>query len=330
VTESGHEIASAATFGRLVEYPVVDTETHVFVRCWPLATSPQMSAVDPFTRAEHSGELLVAEMDRVGVDLAVLIGYDGYDFVSFMRRYESAPADFMGGRAYTRGWANRYPDRLRYVTTLFDPSARPEAMDELDRELSLGAIGVKIFPAYLNLLPDAPEIRAALDLVRERSAAVAFGFEDTAPPATASLAEMYEAIGRLAADYPDVPIQLNHGANADLEGPEAPVLFEVVRANANILVSTSVLGGALMEWADGWRYPFPEYLRKLSVYAERVPPEQLAWATDWPWFEGVAKYPQLLGAIVEHATFFSDEDKRRYLGANAVRHWRLEVPVDAG
>ena len=321
----GHEIASAETFGRLVDYPVVDTETHVFVRCWPIETNPQMSAVDPFTRAEHSGAVLAAEMERCGVDVAILIGYDGYDFKSFMERYGSGPADFMGGRAYTRGWAARHRERFRYVTTLHDPRAHPDALEELARELEAGAVGVKFFPAYLNVLADAPEIRAAFDILRERSAAAAFGFEDTVPPATPSLPAMYESLARLAADYPDVPIQLNHGANADADSPEIDLLFEVVRAHPSILVSTSVLGGVLMHWADGWRYPFPEYLRKLAVYAEGLGPDRIAWGTDWPWFEGVAKYPQFLQAIVDHATFLSDEGKRLYLGGNAIRHWRLGV-----
>jgi predicted TIM-barrel fold metal-dependent hydrolase len=304
---------------------VVDTETHVFVRCWPSATSPQASPVDPFTRTEHSGELLVAEMDRVGVDLAILIGYDGYDFEAFMDRYESVPADFMGGRAYTRGWAARYPERLKYVTTLHDPRRYPYAFDELARELDGSAIGVKIFPAYLETQSDAAEIRSAFDIARERGAAAMFGFEDTAPPGTPSITEMYNGIGRLASDYPDVPIQLNHGANADPGGMEMDVLVEVVEGNPNVLVSTSVLGGVMMEWTDGWRFPFPEYLRRLAAYAERLPADQLAWATDWPWFEGVVKYPQLLEAIVSHATFFSDEEKQLYLGGNALRHWGLEV-----
>lgn len=321
---AGHEIASALTFGRLVDYPVVDTETHVFVRCWPIETSPQMSPVDPFTRAEHSGATLVAEMERCGVDLAILIGYDGYDFVTFMNRYESAPADFMGGRGYTRGWARRRPDRLKYVTTLHDPRIHADALDEVARELDGGAIGVKVFPAYLEVQADAPEVRAAFDVVRERSAAVVFGFEDTMPPATPSITAMYEGIGRLATDYPDVPIQLNHGANADPFGPEMPVLCEVVNAHGNVLVSTSVLGGVLMEWTDGWRYPFHDYLRRLAVYAEKVDPARLGWGTDWPWFEGVVKYPQLLQSIVDHATFMGEDEKRLYLGGNALRHWRLE------
>jgi predicted TIM-barrel fold metal-dependent hydrolase len=303
--------------------PVVDTETHVFVRSWPIETSPYASRLDPFTRTEHDGALLVAELDRAGVDAAILIGYDGYDFVSFMRRFRSLPGDFMGGRGYTRAWAARFPGRLHYVTTLHDWRAH-DALALLVEELDLGAVGVKVFPAYLRCLPDANEIRAVFDVLHERSCAAAFGFEDTVPPDTPSLREMYEGIARLAGDYPDVPIQLNHGANADPFGPEVELLFDVVRAHPNVLVSTSVLGGVLMEWADGWRYPFPEYLRRLAVYAEGVPSRQLAWGTDWPWFEGTLKYPQLLGAIVEHAGFLTDEAKRLYLGENALHHWRLE------
>jgi predicted TIM-barrel fold metal-dependent hydrolase len=284
-----------------------------------------VSAVDPYTRTEHSGDLLIAEMDRVGVDLAILIGYDGYDFETFMGRYGSTPADFMGGRAYTKGWALRHRHRLRYVTTLHDPRRYPYAFEELAEELDGAAMGVKIFPAYLKVLSDAPEIRSALDVTRERGAAAMFGFEDTLPPATPSITAMYEGIGRLASDYPEVPIQLNHGANADPLGPEMNTLVDVVESNSNVLVSTSVLGGVMMEWPDGWRYPFPTYLRRLAVYSERLPIHQLAWATDWPWFEGAVKYPQLLEAIVTHATFFSDDEKRLYLGGNALRHWGLDL-----
>ena len=308
--------------GPIADCPVVDTETHVFVRSWPIDTNPHMSPVDPFTRTEHSGSLLVAELERAGVDRAIVIGYDGYDFPQFMRRFESAPADFMGGRAYTRTWVERYPERLSYVTTLFHPRV-PGWLELLVEELSAGAIGVKIFPAYLRLRPDAPEIRAAFDLLGERSRAAMFGFEDTSPPETPTLSEYYEAIGRLAVDYPGVPIQLNHGANAAPDGEEFAVLRQMVGSCPSVLVSTSVLGGPMMDWADEWRYPFPRYLATLARYAEALPSGQLAWATDWPWFEGWVKYPQLLQAIVDHASFPSEEAKRLYLGGNAKRHWGL-------
>ena len=310
------------TAAPIVDFPVVDTETHVFVRAWPIETSPHMSPVDPFTRTEHSGELLVAELDRAGVDAAVVIGYDGYDFPQFMARFESAPADFMGGSAYTRGWAERYPDRLRYVTTLFHPRT-PGWLDSLVAELDAGALGVKIFPAYLRLDPDAPEIRAAFDLLRERGRGRGLRLRGHRATGDALSCRVLRGDRPPRADYADVPIQLNHGANAHPDGPEFPVLRGIVAASPSLLVSTSVLGGPLMEWEDGWRYPFPGYLGKLARYADAIPPGQLAWATDWPWFEGQVKYPQLLAAVAEHGSFPSEESRRMYLGANALRHWRL-------
>ena len=136
-----------------------------------------------------------------------------------MRRFRSLPADFMGGRGYTRAWAAAFPGRLHYVTTLHD-SRGPDALALLVEELNRGALGAKVFPAYLRCLPDAPEIRTAFDVLRERSSAAAFGFEDTSPPTRRRCARSTRAIGRLAADYPDVPIQLNHGANADPFGAD--------------------------------------------------------------------------------------------------------------
>ena len=320
----GHEIASAASYGRLFDSAIVDTETHTFVRCWPIETNPQMSAVDPFTRAEHSGKTLLAEMDRVGVEVAILIGYDGYDFGDFMRRHGSIPADFMGGRAYTRAWAERYPDRFRYITTLYNPRGF-DALTLLEEELTGRAAGMKAFPAYLRLLPDDPLLRAAFDLLRERDAAAVFGFEDISPPHTPSMIDCYESLGRLAADYPDVPIQLNHGANAKVDGPEFPILCELANAYPNILISTSFLGGTAMEWPDAWNYPFPEYQRKLRLYIESIHPAGLAFGSDWPWLEGVAKYPQFVQSVVNSGAFESEKTRRQFLGENAIRHWGLSV-----
>ena len=81
-----YDLAATGPPDRLFNAPVIDTETHVFVRCWPIETSPQVSEVEPVTRTDHPGSLLVAEMDRVGVEAAILIGYDGFDFADFMQR----------------------------------------------------------------------------------------------------------------------------------------------------------------------------------------------------------------------------------------------------
>src|SRR5262245_167703 len=100
---------------------VVDTEAHVLYRVWPIAADPGGDLIERYRWHEHSGDLLVAEMDRAGVDKAFLIGYDGYDFGYFMERLGGGPDDFWGGRTYARHFAAKHPDRLLFVTTLRDP-----------------------------------------------------------------------------------------------------------------------------------------------------------------------------------------------------------------
>ena len=286
---------------------------------------PDASPVDPYTRTEHSGTLLVAEMDRAGVDLALVVGYDGYDFETFMRRLGSSPADFMGGRGYAREWVRRYPERLYYITTLYHPTRDP-GYELLNAELAAGAVGIKIFPAYLDLLADSSEIRSVFDMARGREIGIVFGLEDSGNQSPALIRQL-EGIARLVEDYPEIPLQLNHGANVWVGTPEWNELVALVTRASNVLVSTSVLGGTEMVWSDGWLYPFPEYRSRLREFVASVPEGQIAWATDWPWFESVAKYPQLLQAVVDDKKMFRSPDAREmFLGRNALRHWRLNVP----
>jgi hypothetical protein len=319
----GQEVVSARAPEGTNDYSVIDTETHTFLRCWPIESSPQASLVDPFTRTAFGGDVLIAEMDRAGVDVALVIGYDGYDFSDFMVRHGSTPADFMGGRAFTHAWVKRFPDRLRYISTLRDPRVSSTLLS-VERELAAGAIGLKIFPAYLRLLPDAPELRAVFDVLGDHGAGAVFGFEDIQPPSTPSLIECYEALARLAETYA-VPIQVNHGGNAAIDGGEFEVLCRVANACTTVLISTSFLGGTRMEWPDEWRFPFATYLQRLRVYAESIRDDALAWGSDWPWLEGVAKYPQLLAAVSVGDIFESESALRGYLGGNASRHWRFSA-----
>jgi predicted TIM-barrel fold metal-dependent hydrolase len=209
------------------------------------------------------------------------------------------------------------------ATTLHNPRAEG-SLERLAAELDAGAVGVKILPAYLRLASDAPGIRAALDLAADRGRVAVFGFEDTEPPLTPTVVEHLEGIGRLASDYPRPdPAQPRRECRSIRRiRPRAGRNRRGASDDPHLDLG---LGGPLMEWSDAWRYPFPNYLRNLGADAELIPERQIAWGTDWPWFEGVAKYPQLLQAIVDHATFFSEDDRRRYLGGNAVRHWRLSI-----
>ena len=297
---------------------VIDTEVHVVHRVWPIDTNPERKLIEPYTWHEHSGDLLVQEMDRAGVNQAFLIGYDGYDFGKYMERFGSSADQFYGGRFYSRHYARKYANRFYYFTTLRDPRI-PTAISELQRELDTGAIGVKIFPSYLEIAIDDGSLWPVYDLCSESDARLMYGLEDTNPPRTCSHVQYWSQMERVLKRYPNLMVQFNHGGAVLLPSPEADAFFNLVRKSENVFVSTSYLGGPFLGWPDEWRYPFPEYLRQLKILYEGLGPERLMWATDWPWLESYTKYPQLIDAIRQHADFMSDLDKTAYLGGNALR-----------
>src|SRR3990170_8282874 len=97
---------------------IIDTETHVFHRLLPTETNPEVSLVHRYSWHAYTGDLLVAEMDRAGVDKTFLISYDaesvGYDLV----QRGKSPEDFLGGRKYTLSYVRKYPDRFIWFNTL--------------------------------------------------------------------------------------------------------------------------------------------------------------------------------------------------------------------
>ncbi|MEX1264925.1 MAG: amidohydrolase family protein [Actinomycetota bacterium] len=300
---------------------MIDTEVHVVYRAWRVETNTAHRLVEGITSREHSGDLLIEEMDRAGVHQAFLIGYDGYDFEPYMRRFDSSPDEFFGGRAYTLHYARKYPDRFHYFTTLRDPR-HPASFDRLRDEVERGAVGIKIFPNYLGVALDGDDMIPVYELCAEHRLKVIIGLEDTDPPRTNSHQEYFSATARILKRHPELRFQFNHGGAVHLPSPEADALFELARGRANVFVSTSYLGGPMLNWKDEWRYPFPEYLRQLEVLYRGVGPEQLVWATDWPWLEEWTKYPQLLDSVRDHGNFMREGDLAAFLGGNAERYMR--------
>jgi predicted TIM-barrel fold metal-dependent hydrolase len=297
---------------------VIDTESHVTYRVWPVESNPEGSLVEHFRWHEHSGDFLVAEMDRSGVDRAFVIGYDGYDFGYFMERLGGGPDDYWGGRTYARRFAEKYPERLLYVTTLRHPQ-RFDTLGEVEREFERGAIGLKVFPSYLGLSLGDAALREAYRLCAERRRLLIIGPEDTDPPRTPPLRQYWEELGEVCSELPELRVQINHGGCVELDSADAGAFFELVRGQPNVHVSTSVLSGVGMDWQHGWRYPYPSYLGVLARYVEQLPVTKLLWASDWPWYTHFWLYPQLVDAIRHGANFLSGEEKDLYLGGNAER-----------
>jgi predicted TIM-barrel fold metal-dependent hydrolase len=310
---------------------IIDTESHVIYRVFPIESNPDQPLTFRATWHEHSGDLFAAEMDRAGVDYAFLISYDAEDILWYLTMEGAGLEDCVGGRKYTlESGVKKHPDKFLWFATLKDPR-RPDAIERMQRDLADGALGMKIFPAYHQLQADDPSLVTVYREIVERDRRVILSFEDTKPPETPTVTQYFEQLDRVLTELPELKVQINHAGAGDPSdpasdplNPEAEAIFRVVDRHDNVRLSTSWLS---KNWDDGSEYPFPNYLRRLERLKDGVGVEKLFWATDWPWLEMHMTYPQAVDSIRRHATFFTDAEKEAFLGGNAFQFVEELLPA---
>jgi predicted TIM-barrel fold metal-dependent hydrolase len=302
---------------------IIDTETHVIYRVFPRETNPTEPMTFRMSWHEHPGDLLVAEMDRTGVDKTFMINYDADDIAwwfKFVGR-EQDSMDEVGGRKYTLESAiKRHPDRFLWFSTLKHVS-RPDTMERMQRDIAEGAVGMKVFPAYQNVAVDDPRLMEVYRWLAENDRRLILSFEDTLPPHTPSVTGYWEQLDGVLTEFPDLKVQMNHAGAGNPEDPasnplsaEGQIVPKVVNRHQNVWLSTSWLG---KDWDDAHEYPFANHLARLEHLYNEVGPDRLFWATDWPWLEEYMTYPQAVDSIRRHAGFFSEKEKTGFLGDNA-------------
>jgi predicted TIM-barrel fold metal-dependent hydrolase len=302
---------------------IIDTETHVIYRVFPRESNPGQPMTFRPSWHEHSGDLLAAEMDRAGVDKTFMISYDADDIAWFFKftGIDGDLSDQFGGRNYTLESAvKKHPGRFLWFATLKHVE-RPDTFARMQKDIADGAVGMKIFPPYMNLPVDDPRLMDVYRWLAENDRRVILSFEDTLPPETPSVTECFEQLDRVLTEFPDLKIQINHaGAGnqndpaSDPLNPEAKIIFDVVNRHDNVWLSTAWLS---KKWDDLHEYPFPRYLARLEALRNGVGAERLFWATDWPWLEEHQTYPQAVDSIRKHANFFTEAEKAMFLGQNA-------------
>lgn len=294
---------------------IIDSETHVIYRAWPIETNPSRSRVEGFTWHEHSGDLLADEMDRSGVDRTFLISYDGHDVEWFLRSIGTTPEDFITGKKYTRAAIDSHSGRFWWFSALKDPR-RAENVDAVRADFAAGAVGLKIFPSFLVLAADDPSLMEIYRLCIEENRRVILSFEDAHPPETCSVPEFFDQLDGVLTEFPDLYVQLNHAGCVDPLTDELSIVAPVVNRHPNVWVSTAMMG---LVWDDGTEYPFPNYLRRLERLRDAIGIDKMLWGTDWPHLAHQMHYPQAVDAVRRHATFMTDSEKALFLGGNAER-----------
>lgn len=303
---------------------IIDTETHVFYFARSSRTNPRSSMIKHYTWHEHPGDLLVAEMDNAGVDKSFLISYDAEDTRWSAEAHGFSMEEFAGGKKYTLLYVRKYPDRFIWFSTVKSPHHYDSAAI-VASDLDEGAVGVKIFPAYIQSRLTDPRLNQVFEVCARRGAQVLVSFETLRPPQSPSLLEYLEELGVILEQFPSVNFGLMHAGCVDPLVPAARSVFELARNFGNLYLSTAMPGAI---WDDGIEYPFANYLRRIEILGREVGVQKLMWATDWPWLDHCYKYQGAIEAIRRHANFLTEEEKATFLGGAAeafLKNWIQDV-----
>jgi len=294
---------------------VIDTETHIMYFARNSRTNTHSSRVNHLTWHEHDADLLVQEMNVAGVDRAFLISYDAEDTRWSAEHLGFAMEDFAGGRKYTLQGVRQFPDRFYWFNTLKSP-ARYDVCSQVDRDLADGAVGFKLFPAYVGATLTDDAWLTVLKHIAQKRAHLLISLETLRPPESHSLAQYVEQIHAVASSVANLSLALLHAGCVDPLTEDGRLIAQLCAAHPNMYLSTAMPGAI---WDDGVEYPFRRLLSRVERLCTTVGPERLMWATDWPWFGDCFVYKQGIDCFRNHASFLTPDLMRGFLGGNAER-----------
>lgn len=262
------------------------------------------------TNLSASPELMVAQMDYVGVDRAVI--QTGHPYGRLNRYLSQAVRIF--------------PDRLWGLAMIDEWRAdQPRQIQVLDRAINeLGLHGLWFQSSNLRLhkreeMLDDPVFHPFWDHVRDMDIPV-YWFVTPGISGSYPYMEELRAFGRWLERYGDIPVMFTHGLPLFrfMDGSDAISIPDEAWA---LIDSPNVMIEILIPIFQGfiWDYPFVEALPVVREYYERFGADRLAWASDMPNVERHCTYKQSLDYLRLHCDFIPQADMAKILGGNVAR-----------
>ena len=270
---------------------------------------------------ESSPEQLIAEMDYVGVDMALL------HTSPHLGRLNDYLADA----------AKRYPSRLMWLVSVPDaeiPRDPDAAIRQVDQYIKAGGASYQFFTKhYYELGNTEPWDDGAMRPFWEAVTAmkVPIHFTVQAPHRVRYTADERESyleqqsiLLRWMERYPDVTVVMTHGLpwSAFMEGdritfPDAIWdVFKAPRLNMHLLFPIQ-LGGK-------WEYPWKEAEPTVKECLEHIGADRLIWGTDMPMVARFCTYRQTLDQYRVHCEFLSDGEREAITGGTVARVMGVE------
>ena len=256
-----------------------------------------------------SPELMIAQMDYVGVDRAVL--QTGHVY-GRLNRYLAQAVQAHPSRFWALAQVNEW--RLQHRSQI---ASLAHAID------TLGLQGLYFETAALALhrrseTVDDPLFQPFWDHVRERGIPV-FWSVSSAEPTRSGYLDQFRAFARWLRRHPETPCLLTHGVKLEYfrEG-DTTVLPEEVWA---ALAAPNLMVELLFPIREGGRldYPYAETRPTLRRFYERLGPAKLVWGSDMPNVERHCTYRQSLDYLRSYCDFIPPHHMSMICGGNVER-----------
>lgn len=287
---------------------MIDTHTHAWGPAsdyHPWVNGPLLDIVDTFdVHTVYTADRLVADMDRNGVDEAVVVGYPICDWRD---------------NWYTLRVVAEY-DRL-YGIVLIDPFA-DDAAERLRRCMDTdGILGVRLGAAcpydrmWETFDPGVTWLRDAVDETEFWDAAVETG---AAVQILCDHAQLDQAL-ELVEAYPELPYLFDHFAHA---GPSTPTDEGTFARFADLAEYDSVaVKVSEIPHMSETTFPYEDMHSHVRWYFDTFGRERVVWGSDYPNVSDVASYAEACNWLRqvdslshEDRAWITDKSFRRHVG----------------
>ncbi|WP_049968697.1 L-rhamnono-1,4-lactonase [Haloferax prahovense] len=285
---------------------MIDTHTHAWGAAspeHPWTNGPILDLVDSFdVHTVYTAERLLADMDRNGVDEAVVVGYPICDWTD---------------NWYTRRVAAEY-DRLHGIVML-DPFA-DDAVERLDRCMETdGVLGFRLGAAcpydrmWETFDPSVTWLRESIEETAFWEAAVE---HDAAVQILCDHGQLDQAL-ELVEAYPELTYLFDHFAHA---GPETPTDEGTFSRFADLAEhdSVAVKVSEIVHMSDS-AFPYADMHDHVRWLLDTFGRERVVWGSDYPNVSDVASYAEACNWL-KQVDSLSEADRSWLTGKSFRRH----------
>jgi predicted TIM-barrel fold metal-dependent hydrolase len=126
-------------------------------------------------------------------------------------------------------------------------------------------------------------------------------------------------VARLAEQFPDLTIVIDHMADSPLDHPEQLEKLLALQRFPKLFVKIS------HSWSlSSQPYPYLDSQKQMKRLYDKFGPKRLMAGTDWPLVEKYCTYAQAIDLARKHIDFLNAEDKRWICGMTALQVWPFQ------